>query len=194
MRSFSVWLLLFACLSLFPLQQWTANRAASQTSHVASGREQFSSRAEGAPVQIDDIHSRAATDLTPVADLAERVVPWLAKNLVLISIPKEHGRDVFELETKNGKLIVRASGAPSAAMGLNHYLKYYCHRSVSHVGNNISPVRALPALPQPVHRTSRFTYRYLFNYCTLNYSLAFANWDRWQREIDWMALNGINLA
>lgn len=193
MRLFSIFIFLFAGLALFPSKQWAAVSRASKTSQ-AGDREQVSSRAEGAQVQIGEIHSRSATDLTPVADLAQRVVPWLAKNIVLISIPKEHGRDVFELETKNGKLIVRASSAPSAAMGLNHYLKYYCHRSVSHVGDNIRPVGELPALPQPVHRTSRFTYRYLFNYCTLNYSLAFANWDRWQREIDWMALNGINLA
>jgi len=194
MRLFRIWILLFACLSLFPSKQWAAVSRASKTGQAASGKEQFPSPTEGTQVQNGEIHSATATDLTPVADLAERVVPWLAKNIVLISIPKEHGLDVFELETKNGKLIVRASGAPSAAMGLNHYLKYYCHRSVSHVGNNIRPVGELPALPQPVHRTSRFTYRYLFNYCTLNYSLAFANWDRWQREIDWMALNGINLA
>jgi len=186
----------FAGLSLFPLKQSSAiSHAASRTSQAAWGREQqLSSGAEGAHLQIDDMHSAAATDLTPVADLAERVAPWLAKSIVLISIPKDHGRDVFELETENGKLIVRASGAPSAAMGLNHYLKYYCHRSVSHVGSNLRPVRVLPALPQPVHRASRFKYRYLFNYCTLNYSLAFASWDRWQREIDWMALNGVNLA
>lgn len=195
MGLFSVWIFLLACLSLFPLKLWAAiGRSACKTSQVACGREQISSRPDGAPVPIEENHSAAATDLTPVADLAERVAPWLVKNIVLISIPKEHGRDVFELETQNGKLIVRASNAPSAAMGLNHYLKYYCHRSVSHVGNNIRPVEVLPALPQPVRRTSRFTYRYLFNYCTLNYSLAFADWDRWQREIDWMALNGINLA
>jgi len=164
MRLFSIWILLFACLSLFPSKQWAAVSRASKTGQAASGKEQFPSPTEGTQVQNGEIHSATATDLTPVADLAERVVPWLAKNIVLISIPKEHGLDVFELETKNGKLIVRASGAPSAAMGLNHYLKYYCHRSVSHVGNNIRPVGELPALPQPVHRTSRFTYRYLFNY------------------------------
>lgn len=173
--------------------QWAAISGAAKAIQVAWGRQRLSARAGGAHVQADQIHS-AATDLTPVLDLAARVVPWLAKNIVVIPIPKERGRDVFELETIHGKLIIRASSAPSAAMGLNHYLKYYCHRSVSHVGNNIRPVRVLPALPQSVRRTSRFTYRYLFNYCTLNYSLAFANWERWQREIDWMALNGINLA
>lgn len=28
--------------------------------------------------------------------------------------------------------------------------------------------------------------------CTFGYTTVWWNWDRWQREIDWMALNGIN--
>ena len=36
-------------------------------------------------------------------------------------------------------------------------------------------------------------YRYFMNVCTFGYSYAFWTWDRWEREIDWMALNGINI-
>jgi hypothetical protein len=36
-------------------------------------------------------------------------------------------------------------------------------------------------------------YRYDFNYCTYSYTMAFWDWDRWEKEIDWMALHGINL-
>jgi len=31
------------------------------------------------------------------------------------------------------------------------------------------------------------------NVCTVSYSAAYWNWTRWEIEIDWMALNGINL-
>ena len=31
------------------------------------------------------------------------------------------------------------------------------------------------------------------NYCTHSYSAAWWNWDRWEYEIDMMALNGINM-
>ena len=36
-------------------------------------------------------------------------------------------------------------------------------------------------------------FRYYQNVCTFSYSSVWWNWTRWQREIDWMALNGINL-
>ena len=36
-------------------------------------------------------------------------------------------------------------------------------------------------------------FRYYQNVCTFSYSSVWWNWTRWRREIDWMALNGINL-
>ena len=31
------------------------------------------------------------------------------------------------------------------------------------------------------------------NVCTFGYSYVHWEWDRWEREIDWMALNGVNM-
>ncbi|KAK0140579.1 Alpha-N-acetylglucosaminidase [Merluccius polli] len=36
-------------------------------------------------------------------------------------------------------------------------------------------------------------FRYYQNVCTVSYSSVWWDWARWEREIDWMALNGINL-
>ena len=41
--------------------------------------------------------------------------------------------------------------------------------------------------------SNAFRFRYYQNVCTVSYSFVWWNWSRWQREIDWMALNGINL-
>ena len=37
-------------------------------------------------------------------------------------------------------------------------------------------------------------FRYYQNVCTTSYSFVWWDWKRWEREIDWMALNGFNLA
>ena len=34
---------------------------------------------------------------------------------------------------------------------------------------------------------------YYANVCTLSYSMWAWDWPRWQKEIDWMALNGVDL-
>ena len=38
-----------------------------------------------------------------------------------------------------------------------------------------------------------FRFRYYQNVCTSSYSFAWWTWTRWERHIDWMAMNGINL-
>jgi alpha-N-acetylglucosaminidase len=35
--------------------------------------------------------------------------------------------------------------------------------------------------------------RFYQNVCTYSYSYVWWDWSRWEYEIDWMALNGINL-
>lgn len=44
-----------------------------------------------------------------------------------------------------------------------------------------------------VLNTYLIRFRYYQNVCTVSYSSAWWKWPRWEREIDWMALNGINL-
>jgi alpha-N-acetylglucosaminidase len=157
----------------------------------------FSFPVQGPAKSLDHDLSHGAQsmqDFPAIADLARRVAPWLAPDLVTKRIPKEQGKDVFELFTRDGKLIVSASDAPSAAEGLNWYLKYFCHRSLSHLGNNMAPVKPLPQISPPLRHIAYFPQRYYLNYCTFNYTFAFADWKRWEHELDWMALNGVNLA
>lgn len=130
---------------------------------------------------------------SPLRQLAQRRVPWLASKLEFISIPKENGKDVFELSSKNGKVNIAASCPNAAATGLNWYLKYYCHRSMSHLGDNLSAVKELPVIEGRVRKVAEFPLCYALNYCTINYTMSFYRWEDWERELDWMALNGVNL-
>ncbi|WP_316820389.1 alpha-N-acetylglucosaminidase [Pedobacter gandavensis] len=128
-----------------------------------------------------------------VRDIASRRFPWLVKGLVLEIIPASEGNEVFELSTNNGKVLVAASSASAAAEGLNWYLKYYCNRSMSHFGDQLSALNKLPEIKNKVRIISPYRYRYALNYCTISYSMSFYTWKDWERELDWMALNGVNL-
>ncbi|MEI3155517.1 MAG: alpha-N-acetylglucosaminidase TIM-barrel domain-containing protein [Odoribacter sp.] len=35
--------------------------------------------------------------------------------------------------------------------------------------------------------------RFFLNYCTFGYTMAWWQWRDWERFIDWMALNGVNM-
>ncbi|PTS93332.1 alpha-N-acetylglucosaminidase [Pedobacter sp. HMWF019] len=134
-----------------------------------------------------------AQNYEAVKELARRRVPWLSSSLIFKTIPSQDGKDVFELSSNNNKIEISASGANAAAEGLGWYLKYYCKRSMSHSGDNLSSVPKLPIVPQKVRIVSPYPYRYALNYCTISYSMSFYRWTDWERELDWMALNGVNL-
>lgn len=126
-----------------------------------------------------------------VEQLVGRRVPWLSKKVVFEKA-KGTESDLFTLQTRRGRLYVTASSPSAAAAGLNWYLKYYCHRQMSHLGDNLSPVAALPEVAEPeTHRCSAAV-RYALNYCTYNYTASFYTWADWERELDWMALHGVN--
>jgi alpha-N-acetylglucosaminidase len=127
-----------------------------------------------------------------VRELVSRRAPWLGKHIQFKEIASSDG-DCFILQTVGKKLVVQATGANAAAVGVNWYLKYYCHRSMSHLGDQLAPVTELPVIGQPVTVKTTSIYRYALNYCTFNYTMSFYDWDDWQWELDWMALNGVNL-
>ena len=65
--------------------------------------------------------------------------------------------------------------------------------SLSHCGNNIRTLKKITRLRKPIKVSTPFKYRYALNYCTYSYSYPFYNWEDFERELDWMSLNGINL-
>lgn len=127
-----------------------------------------------------------------IRSLVDRRAPWLGKHIQFKPITPA-GDDCFTLQTVGKKLVVEATSANVAAVGVNWYLKYYCHRSMSHLGDHLTPVNELPVIPQPITVKTSSIYRYALNYCTYNYTMSFYTWDDWQWELDWMALNGVNL-
>lgn len=131
------------------------------------------------------------SDYPGVQELVARRVPWLADKVVFQETPSAD--EGFTLRAENGKLHIDASSPSAAAVGVNWYLKYYCHRSMSHLGDMLEPVDELPLPSAPQTVRTDMNYRYALNYCTFNYSMSFYSWEDWERELDWMALHGVNL-
>ncbi|MEO2061912.1 MAG: alpha-N-acetylglucosaminidase [Christiangramia sp.] len=129
----------------------------------------------------------------PVYGLIKRVVPEIADQFIVEFIPQEEGQDVYELESRNNKIVLRGNNGVSVASALNYYLKYYTHSSITWNGINLNLATPLPLVPEKIRNVSPHKYRYYLNYCTYNYSMSWWDWERWQWEIDWMALNGINM-
>ncbi len=123
----------------------------------------------------------------------ERVIPEAADQFVLETISPADGHDVFEVHSADGKIVVRGSSGVAIASGVNWYLKHVCHCHLSFNGDQLSIPRPLPAVTEKIQRVCPYQYRYCFNFCAFSYTLAWWDWEQWQRMIDWMALHGINM-
>ena len=127
----------------------------------------------------------------PVDELLERIDHGASRKFITQKVKSE--RDFFELDQKGSKVVVRGNNWVNIAVGVNWYLKYYAGIHLSWNGMKASLPSVLPKVLHKERHETDLSLRYNFNYCTFSYSMAFWDWDRWQQEIDWMALHGVNM-
>ena len=137
-----------------------------------------------------------ATPLEAITGLLNRIGGDGAADkfeIVIDASLAQGGKDVFVITSKNGKPCIKGNDQLSVATGINWYLNHYAHINLT--WNNLTTDLVNIELPVPQGEEKHVcntTYRYNFNTCTFSYSMAFWTWERWQQEIDWMALHGIN--
>ncbi|XP_044103814.1 alpha-N-acetylglucosaminidase [Neovison vison] len=112
------------------------------------------------------------------------------------SLAAESGLDTYRLSGGGAGARVRVLGSTgvAAAAGLHRYLRDFCGCHVAWSGSQLRLPEPLPAVPEELTEATPNRYRYYQNVCTHSYSFVWWDWARWERELDWMALNGINLA
>ncbi|MCI1778862.1 MAG: alpha-N-acetylglucosaminidase [Bacteroidales bacterium] len=136
---------------------------------------------------------RTDNEIVSVRGLVHRLIPEQEKNFVFRLLPNTE-KDQFRIESNAGKIIIEGNNANSMAVGLNHYLKYYCHVEVGWYTTDTFKMPAkLPAVESPITVNARCKNRFFLNYCTFGYTMPWWKWKEWEHFIDWMALNGINL-
>ena len=99
----------------------------------------------------------------------------------------------FSYGRDKGKILLCGGNGVAVASALNAYLKNECGWHYSWCGKTTTLPQKLPLPEKTITHHSPFKYRYYLNYCTFNYSMSWWDYDRWQKEIDFMALNGINM-
>ncbi len=137
-------------------------------------------------------HSNAQ-DKKAVQDLIKRVLPHHYAQIEVHYSEKQNGKDWNEIESKSGKIILRGNNNVSIAVALNRYLRNYNNASVSWTSGQQPLTKTLKPIAEKTTKESPYDHRLYLNYCTFSYTMSFWDWDRWEKEIDWMALHGINL-
>lgn len=142
--------------------------------------------------------STASVQTAAAQDLVRRLIPDRADefNIQVDPYLAEGDKDVFTFVTDKatGKMNITGNAGVVATWGFYHFLKFHCGCHVSWGGQQLNIPKPLPVIEAPGYKMiSNDQFRYYENVCTVSYSFVWYNWTDWERQIDWMALNGINL-
>lgn len=122
--------------------------------------------------------------------LGQQYCDWFEWELA----PNPQGsQDYYEISMNGGKVHIKGNEGLSITTGLNHYLKYYCNVHVSQQTSQTNMPEAVVPVNEVIFKATPYETRYAYNYCTLSYTMPFWGYDEWQREMDYFALNGVNL-
>lgn len=147
---------------------------------------------------LDHIRPSASLDDQAQAahDLIGRVIGPRANQfkVVIEGYKGTSVRDTFNIISTGQLVTITATSGVAAAMGFYHFIKTKCGCQYTWAGAQLNLPTPLPVILSPgLTVTSNDRFRYYQNVCTVSYSFVWWNWTRWEREIDWMAMNGINL-
>jgi alpha-N-acetylglucosaminidase len=134
----------------------------------------------------------AATDNTASArGVLRRLFGAGARNIALTLEPRG-ARPWYAAEGRTGKLSVRGDSPIALARGAYASLREIGAAHVSWEGDRVAlPTRFPDAATGRVE--SPFAHRAYLNTCTFGYTTPWWGWRRWEREIDWMAVHGIDM-
>jgi len=126
-------------------------------------------------------------------NLIKRNTPLIAECFDTRIIPKHGENGIYEIEAQSGKILLSGDCKISLAMAYYRYLKEFCNVNLSWCANTNIDIKAAPLPDKKITHVFEQKKRAYMNYCTFGYSACWWNWERWEREIDFMAMNGINM-
>ena len=129
----------------------------------------------------------------PINGLAHRILGNKDTHFIFVCQPDTI--DFFQIEAAyEHHILIIGNNDNSLAMGLNYYLKHIAGVHVSWL--LCEPVELpveFPTPPETIRKEALVKDRFFLNYCTYGYTMPWWKWPQWERFIDWMALNGINM-
>lgn len=101
--------------------------------------------------------------------------------------------DTFTVSGTAGAITVRGSTGATLLTGVGWYLQHVAGADIGWPGDSIGMLPGrLPAVPAPVTRSAQVPHRYALNDTDDGYSGPYRSFEEHQRQIDLLALHGIN--
>jgi alpha-N-acetylglucosaminidase len=132
------------------------------------------------------------TMLKSARKVIERAIGPKAGTIELRQLPSKGLNDIYEIEARNGKLSIAGSSATAITYAFHSYLQKACHSMITWSGSHLAIPGSWPDYEKEIV-VSPYRYRYYLNVVTFGYTTPYWDWKRWEKELDWMALHGVNM-
>ena len=103
-----------------------------------------------------------------------------------------YSSDIIELDNDGKYIILRGTSISALAIAFNWYLQDICNTTYDWHTFTINLPNNLP-LPLYQQKRRSVPLMYFENTCTSSYTFAFFSWSEWEKLIDWMVMQGINI-
>jgi len=130
--------------------------------------------------------------LSAARSVIGRAIGTKARTIGLQLIPSANGKDTYQIEARNGNLFISGSSATAITYAFRIYMQKSCHSMITWSGKHLGPLHTWPDYAKET-AVSPYQYRYFLNVVTFGYTTPYWDWKRWEKELDWMALHGINM-
>jgi len=136
--------------------------------------------------------SAAPFDTRPAEGVLERLLRQQAAQFELRALESADGRERFRIASDGGRILIQGSTPSALLFGANWYLKYVAHLQMSSDGAQPGAAGDLPLPQAPLDMETPYAWRYALNENVDGYTSPYWDWPRWEREIDLLALSGVN--
>lgn len=130
--------------------------------------------------------------LQPAYDVLKRLLGERANTVRLEIAAQPAGYDGFTVQAQNGQLMIRAASPVGFCQGFYSYLRKVQGGMLSWSGAHLPLANGWKDC-SAFSGNSPYQHRYYLNVVTFGYTTPYWDWQRWEQEIDWMALHGINM-
>ena len=130
--------------------------------------------------------------VTPARQVIERLTSASAAHINFEVLPQHENKDGYAVTCQNGKLTLKGSSPTAFTYAFYRYARQACHSMASWSGSTLHLPAQSADFEVPV-TYSPYQFRYFLNVCTFGYTTPYWDWKRWEKEIDLMALHGINM-
>jgi hypothetical protein len=126
---------------------------------------------------------------TPAHAALQRLLPRHAGQFRLRALT---GPERFRVTGSTGRIEVAGTGPAVVLTGVHWYLKYVCRAHISWAGSQLDLPHLLPAPRRALERSATVPHRFAYNDTHDGYTAPYADWPRWERLLDVLALHGCN--